>query len=212
MKTVHIIVIIISTDIRAKLMEYRDLSFFYMNLQVVFRGSTYIRENTVNGTHSYTTVISQCGVSQNTSCWSDWYASRCSSLNTFLVQVATLQPLAVRSRRIGPEYPGILGHAQMIAVDISGAFDRVSHVDLLIKAQNAGIGDNLRACLRDYVDSCQIQDVVVRTNLIHTQFGYPKAHHWDRRYSISFRDFYYLYFVRKYTCSSNQVLKWTDVV
>ena len=31
----------------------------------------------------------------------------------------------------------------MIAVDIAGAFDRVSHVGLLIKAQYAGIGYNL---------------------------------------------------------------------
>ena len=34
MKTVHII----STNIRVNLMEYRDLSFFYMNLQVVCGG------------------------------------------------------------------------------------------------------------------------------------------------------------------------------
>ena len=84
-----------------------------------------------------------------------------------------------------PRVSGLLGHAQMVAVDIAGAFDRVSYVGLLIKSQYAGIGDTLRACLRDYVNSCQIQDVVVRTNLIHTQFGYPKPHHWDRRYSTS---------------------------
>ena len=45
MKTVHI-----STNIRVNLMEYRDLFFFYMNLQMVFGGGglTYIRENTVS--------------------------------------------------------------------------------------------------------------------------------------------------------------------
>ena len=31
------------------------------------------------------------------------------------------------------------GHAQVVAVDIAGAFDRVSHVGVIAKAQEAGI-------------------------------------------------------------------------
>ena len=43
------------------------------------------------------------------------------------------------------------GHAQVIAVDIAGAFDRVSHVGVIAKAQEAGIGGKLLHWLMDYL-------------------------------------------------------------
>ena len=41
------------------------------------------------------------------------------------------------------------GHAQVVAIDTPGAFDRVSHAGVIIKAQGAGIGGSLLAWLRD---------------------------------------------------------------
>ena len=48
-------------------------------------------------------------------------------------------------------YMYIIKH-QVVAVDIAGAFDRVSHAGVIIKAQEAGIGVNLLAWLRDYLN------------------------------------------------------------
>ena len=44
------------------------------------------------------------------------------------------------------------GYAQVVAVDTAGAFDRVAHAGVIIKAQDAGIGGNLLAWLRDYLN------------------------------------------------------------
>eukprot|EP00117_Sycon_ciliatum_P006569 scpid70576/ scgid6250/ Probable RNA-directed DNA polymerase from transposon X-element; Reverse transcriptase len=43
------------------------------------------------------------------------------------------------------------GYAHMVAVDIAGAFDRVSHSGLIFKAKNVGIGGCLLHWLQDYL-------------------------------------------------------------
>ena len=52
------------------------------------------------------------------------------------------------------------GSAQVIAVDIAGAFDRVSHTGLLYKAERADIRGTLLTWLQDYLHSGQLKVVV----------------------------------------------------
>ena len=52
------------------------------------------------------------------------------------------------------------GSAQVIAVDIAGVFDRVSHTGLLYKAERAGIRGTLLTWLQDYLHSRQLKVVV----------------------------------------------------
>ena len=52
------------------------------------------------------------------------------------------------------------GHTQVIAVDIAGAFDRVSHAGVLHKAQQAGVGGSLLNCLKAYLTDRYMQVVI----------------------------------------------------
>ena len=52
------------------------------------------------------------------------------------------------------------GHAQVVAVDIAGAFDRVSHVGVIAKDQEAGIGGKLLHWLLDYLTDRKANVVV----------------------------------------------------
>ena len=52
------------------------------------------------------------------------------------------------------------GHAQLVAVDIAGAFDRVYHVGVIAKAQEAGIGGKLLHWLLDYLTDRKANVVV----------------------------------------------------
>ena len=78
------------------------------------------------------------------------------------------------------------GYAQVVAVDTAGAFDQVDHAGVIIKAQEAGIGGNLLAWLRDYLNG-RLKLFSAHISLIHTQsgLGYQKAAFWGRRYSSS---------------------------
>jgi len=55
---------------------------------------------------------------------------------------------------------GNRGCALVLALDIAGAFDKVSHTGLLHKLGNLGIGGNLLAWIRDYLDKRTLQVVV----------------------------------------------------
>lgn len=52
------------------------------------------------------------------------------------------------------------GAARILAVDIAGAFDRVSHVGLLHKAQHLGINGTLHSWLSSYLDGRSLRCVV----------------------------------------------------
>ena len=52
------------------------------------------------------------------------------------------------------------GCAEVLAVDIAGAFDRVSHIGILYKAQQAGLSGKLLEWLKDYLTKRQIRVVL----------------------------------------------------
>ena len=49
------------------------------------------------------------------------------------------------------------GCVPIVAVDIAGAFDRVSHCGLIHKVQQAGVRGSLIAWLQDYLTGCHLQ-------------------------------------------------------
>ena len=69
------------------------------------------------------------------------------------------------------------GSVHTLAVDIAGAFDKVSHKGALAKAQACGISGTLHTWLQDYLPNCSLRAVVCgkESEVVPVKAGVPQG-------------------------------------